>query len=77
MVTLIQSRNNLLLFIMCLSTKKNEHDLELIQGLVVYYLLGGGSGHFEEYEKAKKIFQTEPFLDLSVLEMTPHKFYTS
>ena len=77
MVTLIQSRNNLLLFTMCLSTKKNEQDLELNQGLVVYYLWGGGSGHFEEYEKAKKIFQTEPFLDLSVLEMIPHKFYIS
>ena len=38
MVTLIQSRNNLLFFIMCLSTKKNEQDLELNQGLVVYYL---------------------------------------
>ena len=79
MVTLIQSRNNLLLFTMCLSTKKNEQDLELNQGLVVYYLWGGGGGggHFEEYEKAKKIFQTEPFLDLSVLEMIPHKFYIS
>ena len=60
MVTLIQSRNNLLLFIMCLSTKKNEQDLELNQGLVVYYLWGGGSGHFEKYEKAKKISKPKP-----------------